>query len=480
MIPAGGPGAADEARRARAAARRQAPVLAGALPALWGMALAAMLMAAVVMLDYTFDQDPHRILKVAAGVAALGFVMLNPKFGLLLLPVVTPFLPWMPPTPIPGLNPLNVLFFSIFGTYAVSRVLRREPVIPDNHLGRLLGILVLVMAISIVRGAAFPTGYGFDAPLAATAAFRAATTFATYFIVVAMAKGPEERRRVWWAVVVGLAVEAAVTIAYGRNGRGGRAIGSLGQSNDLGAFLSLFAVPAFAGLFGVRHWFGRLLLAGVFVAACIAVMMSLSRGSMLALVAGLFVVAWMASRRMFAVLVVALLLSPFWAPEYVRDRITTSSREVEGSDEVAVDMAAEARLQTWRSILQVVREHPVDGVGFTGLGYVLPEIGEGLGLEDVKDSAHNTWLRMLAETGVLGLAVFAWLMWRAWSLGVKAMRRARDAFDRALGVGLCGAVVTLGVNCAFGDRFFNVVIASSFWVLCALAERAVMESGERA
>ena len=339
---------------------------------------------------------------------------------------------------------------------------------------------MLVIAVSVVRGAAFPTGYGFDAGLAWTTTFRAATTFATYFIVMAMANGPADRRRIWWAVIVGLLVESIVTILYGRNGRGGRAIGSIGQSNDLGAFLALFAVPAIAGVFGVRNWFGRVLLLGTFVVGCIGVMMSLSRGSMVALLAGLFVVAWMTSRWAFGVLVVAMLFSPLWAPDYVKERVASSSREVEGSDEVSVDMAAEARLQTWQSIMKVVQEHPIEGVGFTGLAYVLPEIGEGLGLEDVKESAHNTWLRMLSETGIIGLALFAWLMWKAWSLGFKAMRRARDAFDRSLGIGLCGAVVTLAVNCAFGDRFFNVVIASSFWILCALAERAISETQARA
>lgn len=475
MMPDAGPGRLDEAQRARAAARRQAPALSGALPALGGMALVLVLMGAIILLDYTFDQDPHRILKVAAGVAAIGFIMLSPKFGLLLLPIVTPFLPWMPPTPVPGLNALNILLFAIFGTYAVGRVLRREPLVFENHLGGLLGILMLVCTVSIVRGAAFPTGYGFDTPLALTNVFRAATTFATYFIVMAMASGPADRRKVWWAVALGLLVESVVTIAYGRNGSGGRAIGSIGQSNDLGAFLALFAVPAIAGVFGVKNWFGRLLLLGIFVVACIGVMMSLSRGSMVALLAGVFVVAWMSSRVAFVVLVVAMLFSPLWAPDYVKDRVANSSREIEGSDEVAVDMAAEARLQTWQSILEVVKAHPIEGVGFTGLAYVLPDIGEGLGLEDVKDSAHNTWLRMLSETGIIGLSLFAWLMWKCWALGFKAMRRAKDAFDRALGIGLCGAAVTLAVNCAFGDRFFNVVIASSFWVLCALAENSISE-----
>jgi O-antigen ligase len=476
MMPAGEAGRRNAALEARAAARRQASSLSGSMPVIGGIAVAVVLMLAVILLDYAFDQDPHRILKVGLGVAGLGLIFVMPRFGLLVLPVVTPFLPWMPPTPVPGINVLNVLLFAIFGTYAFSRVLQRQPVIPDNHLGRVLGLILLVCALSVVRGAAFPTGYTYYAGVGAQSVFRAATSIATYFIVMAMASGPKDRTWVWWAVMIGLLAEASATVLYGRNGPGMRAVGSIGQSNDLGAFLALFAVPAFAGLAGVKNWLGRLLLAGTFVLACIATMLSLSRGSMLALVAGLVVVAWMTSRWMFGLFMVAMLLSPLWAPDYVKDRIASSQMEVEGSDEVAVDLASEARLQTWKSIWQVVQEHPLDGVGFSGLANILPDIGEGLGLEEVKDSAHNTWLRMLSETGIFGLALFVWLMWKCWRLGFDTVRLARRSFDRALGVGLCGATVTMAVSCAFGDRFFNVVIASSFWILCALAENVIAEA----
>jgi len=275
--------------------------------------------------------------------------------------------------------------------------------------------------------------------------------------------------------VLGLLVESIITILYGRNGSGGRAIGSLGQSNELGSFLALFAVVALALLPGVKHWFGRLVLLGTFVTACIALMMSLSRGGMLALLVGMFVVGWRSSRVGFGILLAAMLLSPLWAPDYIKERVMSSQIEVEGSDEVALDTAAEARIQTWQSILQVVSEHPIEGVGFTGLGYVLPDMGTLLGLEEVKDSAHNTYLRMLAEMGILGIVLFIWLLVKCLMLAEATVRTARNAFDRALGVGLCGATVSLAVSCAFGDRFFNVIIASSFWVLCALAEDSVSE-----
>ena len=198
--------------------------------------------------------------------------------------------------------------------------------------------------------------------------------------------------------------------------------------------------------------------------------LSLSRGSMLALIAGLLVVAWRSSKWVVGILIAALLLGPLWLPDYVVDRINSSSVQAEGSDEATVDMAAEARLETWRTILTVVQEHPLDGVGFAGLAYVLPDVGSELGLEEVKDSAHNTFLRMLSEMGALGLVLFLWLLWKAWRLGDEGVRRARDGFDRSVAVGLCGAVVTMAVSCAFGDRFFNVIISSGFWILCALVD----------
>ena len=51
----------------------------------------------------------------------------------------------------------------------------------------------------------------------------------------------------------------------------------------------------------------------------------------------------------------------------------------------------------------------------------------GLG---VKDSAHNTYLRFLAEMGILGLMLFVLLLWKCWKLGVETGRAAANPFDR--------------------------------------------------
>jgi O-antigen ligase len=452
----------------------------GAGLAVAGIAIVAILMTAFIVMDYTFDQDPHRVIKVGLGVLAIGVIMSRPRFGLLLLPVITPFLPWVPPTPVPGLNALNVLLFAIFGTYALGAVLSRRPIVRPGRLGGAIGILLGLAALSIIRGAVAPTGYGYEAYAATLGLFRSAMSFALYFILMAMVRGERDRRHIGWAVLVGLLLEAVVTMMLGRSGSGGRAVGSIGQSNELGGYLAVFSVIAAAIAVGARSWQAKLAAAGIFVAGSIGIMYSLSRGGMLALLGGLVVVAWRSSRWALGVLLLVLALSPFWLPDYVVERINSSKVESETGDEAQVDAASEARLLTWRAILEVVKHHPVDGVGFEGLGYVLPDVGAAMGLADVKDSAHNTYLRMLAELGVFGLLAFLWLMWSVWRLADDAVRGARNRFDRSLAVGLCGATVAMAVSCAFGDRFWSPVVVSSFWVMCAIVEDSLTPSAEAA
>jgi hypothetical protein len=108
--------------------------------------------------------------------------------------------------------------------------------------------------------------------------------------------------------------------------------------------------------------------------------------------------------------------------------------------------------------LLIVEDHPLDGIGFSGLANVLPQIGEELGLQ-VKDSAHNTFLRMLAELGIFGLAAFLFVWVMCWRLAVKGVRTAASRFDRQLSVGLGGMAIALALSCAFGDRFFGMSLA---------------------
>lgn len=461
---------------ARAAARAQARGVPGAMAGALAAALALAIVVLFVALDYRFDQDPHRLVKLLAGAALIAAVLFRPLVGLLALPVVTPFLPWLPKLPIPGVNPLNVLVFSVFFAFAIPAVLRRQPVLKWGRLGGLLVAMLALAGVSIIRGAAFPTGLRYEAGEAGVELFRVGMTFATYFIGLAMTRDPRARRWLAWAIVAGLLAEAVTTVAYGRVGRGGRAVGSIGQSNDLGAFLALYATLAMALWFGVRRVAGRLVLAASTVLGILAILLSVSRGAIVSVALGLGFVALRSSRTLVLVLAALLFTSPLWTPDYVKERILSTQVEDETYDEVELEASSQLRVDTWAAIVDIVTNHPIEGVGFTGLGYVLPDIGRQLGVQ-VKDSAHSTYLRLLGEMGILGLGLFCWLLWSAARLALDAMRRAADRWERQLALGLLAATLVMAVNCAFGDRFFQITVSGSYWLLAALVDNQLDREG---
>jgi O-antigen ligase len=471
-VSGGLPPTGSLAPQVRARARDHARTLSTGVIAVLGMLGALALVGAFVLLDYTFEQDAHRLAKLLFGGAGMVALVTLPKMGLLLLPIATPLLALFPKMPLPGLNTVNVLFFSVFFSYALAHVLNRRPWFRSGRLTLPIVALIGIAALSILRGAAFPTGMQFEAAPAAFALFRCAMSFAAYFVGLSMVRGEKERRRLTWAILAGLAAETYFTFKFGRDLHG-RSTGTIGQSNELGTYLAMFMVFAVAVGFGVRAVFGRILIWGLAGAAMVGVFMSVSRASIMALVAGTLLVAARSSRMALVMIVLITATSPLWAPDYVKERIATTV-ESESDDEIQIEGGAEARLDTWQTVLRIAGDHVLDGIGFTGLGYVLPQLSQELGLNS-KDSAHNTFLRLLAETGILGLIAFLVVLWGCWRLSRQGTRKLQNRFDRQVAVGLEGMLIALVIACAFGDRFFEIMITGNFWLACALVEGALIE-----
>ncbi|NLB74063.1 MAG: O-antigen ligase family protein [Firmicutes bacterium] len=62
------------------------------------------------------------------------------------------------------------------------------------------------------------------------------------------------------------------------------------------------------------------------------------------------------------------------------------------------------RLYAWQAALELWRSHPVIGVGPGNFEFLSPGIQRALGASFITPSTHNTYLRVLAENGVVGLA----------------------------------------------------------------------------
>src|SRR5262245_56596455 len=93
----------SEVRAARAAAHRLPAGLPLARLVLSACLVGAFAVIALAKLDYTYSQAPHRLVKVMVGMLGVGFMLIKPLIGLLVVPIAIPFLEWLPMLPLPGI-----------------------------------------------------------------------------------------------------------------------------------------------------------------------------------------------------------------------------------------------------------------------------------------------------------------------------------------------------------------------------------------
>ena len=168
--------------------------------------------------------------------------------------------------------------------------------------------------------------------------------------------------------------------------------------HTLGLFLGITVFPALA-LLSMREW-RRGMAAGTFALAIFAVLFSFSRGSWIAFLAGLITflaLAWqkLPSGLRYFVLVgcAAATITIFLVPA-LRGRAASTVNFQEGS--------IAARLTLWKETGKVFRTSPILGVGLGNLASALSP-GEPF---RTPTNAHNLFLEIAAETGLVGLALF--------------------------------------------------------------------------
>ena len=166
--------------------------------------------------------------------------------------------------------------------------------------------------------------------------------------------------------------------------------------------------------------------------ASAALLLTQSRGGLLAFVSMLMVSAYMLApdrktrmRRLALVLVVCVVAAAVAGFFFQR------LGEID-------DYTAVSRLAIWGGAFTVFARAPVVGAGF---GNLRPLMGGLLGLpEGWMGDAHNLYLELLAESGLVGFIAFAFLIVCGLRAARRCMRQSRDEFAWLIGVAVFVAV----------------------------------------
>jgi putative inorganic carbon (HCO3(-)) transporter len=106
------------------------------------------------------------------------------------------------------------------------------------------------------------------------------------------------------------------------------------------------------------------------------------------------------------------------------------------------------RIELWSASIPYFLSHPIFGNGFGTFQLI------GFQIDDWSAAAHNDYLRLLVETGIIGLSGFLILLVSLARLGIKAKRKATDRYFSYITSGFV-CFLSAYVLMSFTDNLFN-------------------------
>jgi len=457
-------------------------------------------------------QPVTAVLAIALIAAVVIGTLLEPGIGLIVTLIAGPWAAWMN-TYAPGLLPIDagqIMIGFTLGAWVLGGLARREFVIPRSAL--LIPLLLFVGWAAITMLWAPDLVFGLPEVI----------KWIEIILVMLLAIDMAQRRGVQWILtgVFATAILQALIGIYEARLRGAgplgfqlsagvyRAYGTFEQPNPFAGFVGMVLPIAIAltAYYVVRgawcvitrhrsrlvHYAVRMTLyAVVTVLLAAGLYLSFSRGAWLGAAAAIGAVIVFAPKRLWiglalgAIALIGLiaLSSAGLLPSAISERLADAGtlleiRDVRGVPINDANYALIERQAHWQAALNMLTDQPWTGVGFSNY-QPLYEQYRLLNWPMPLGHAHNIYLNIAAETGIIGLGLYLLLWISIFVLTFRTIRRAQG-LDRAVAVGLMGAWVYLGTHMLVDNLYVNnthLMIGALLGLLSVIAART--QSGRR-
>lgn len=316
-----------------------------------------------------------------------------------------------------------------------------------------------------------------DGSAADSNAFRLALSVVLVFVVFSAVREPRDFRWIAWSFVGGAFLSAVVGLTTTSPEAGtaaaqeGRLAGGIADPNELAGILVPALVLAAFGLAAVKSALGRWALMVCVITFAICLFLTESRGGLVALVVVLVASIALAGRHRPQAVVLGLVVAGLGVGYY---SLFASHEALQRLTEFFAG-GGTGRTDLWAVALEIIGDHVVLGVGAGNFQIVEPAYATGTislssvnFIVDTPKVAHNTYLEVLAELGIVGLLAFAGLVLGCLSRlpsAIRSFARAGDLGDEALARGLF--VGLLGMLAAY--VFISGQYEKQLWLLLGLA-----------
>lgn len=361
--------------------------------------------------------------------------------------------------------PLGAEFIDILllGTI-LGLVIQGKSFVPRGHWSRFLLLYAVFCYLSLWEGS-----YFLRAPLPLWIGDPRFSDWKNYvemfllaLVVASTIKSKDEVRLL--LVMMGLSVLVVNRSYYGTlSGRDlshfsylVRDAGPLGYAgvNGLAAFEAMLVSLLLGIVVFTRQVTAKVGILLIIATCCYCLLFSFSRGGYVGILVGMIIVGMFKSRWLLAVVAVLVIGWQTLLPVSVQERIAmTTGDAAEGQ---TFDSSAEDRINLWEDAMVLFKQNPITGTGF--------ETYESMGRLGYADT-HNYYLKVLAETGVVGFFLFLVLLWKLFRSGVSLFFITDDPFWRGLSLGFIALLASTVVLNLFGDRWSYQQVDGYLWVI---------------
>jgi O-antigen ligase len=334
----------------------------------------------------------------------------------------------------------------------------------------------------------------------------------SYFLLINVIRTPEMVRRVVWTLVAGAAFLGGLTLLQDVTHTYYRSYFGFAQvSQDF--YYGLVDKPRFQGPIGDPNYFAQVLLlaipfallfvaklrggvartAALVSAVCISggIVLTYSRGAVLAFCAVIVLMVLLGNVRLrYAALLAGLVALAIIAVPTYRERVASLSSvsssagaQVGSSD--TVDLSVQERSTEMQAALLVAENHPLLGVGPGQFplyyqryaAHTGGEVHQAIKFGPEKGTTpqrvtHNLFLGIIANLGVVGLAVFFAIIGATLRLLWRARRRLKQFGDHSdLGLIVSGCLLAL-VAYLIAGAFLELAYERYLWLLLAVSAAA--------
>lgn len=157
-----------------------------------------------------------------------------------------------------------------------------------------------------------------------------------------------------------------------------------------------------------------------------------------------------------------------------KSAITVTERAISTFDEQ--DPSINTRLLMWRTTFEMIKDKPLlgSGIGTFKMNYLeyqaqlLKENPNYIKYYTKAGEAHNEYLQMWAELGIIGLGLFLWIFYFIFHTVFNFYKRSKNGEDRLIILGLIAGITCFMIHSLFTFALHVPVLGAIFFIIVGL------------